>query len=247
MGSSVQEFSRFERQIGDMATRSRARILVVDDEENIAYLLKSAWIAANFTVETAATGRTALELVGTWRPDILVLDVTLPDMTGFDILDRLRASGNKVPVVFLTARGDTNDRVRGLSAGADDYVAKPFSLEEVTARVVACLRRAGLATVETRYTIDDLVLDDDAHRVWRGTEEIQLTATEYRLLHLLVANADKVVSRARILEHIWQYDFGGESSIIESFVSNLRKKVDRNGTKLIHTVRGLGYMIRTSR
>lgn len=230
-----------------MGIQSRARILVVDDEENIAYLLKSAWMAVNFSVETVSTGRAALDLVGTWRPDLLVLDVGLPDMTGFDVLDRLRAVGNKVPVVFLTARGDTNDRVRGLSAGADDYVAKPFSLEEVTARVVACLRRSGLATVETRYTVDDLVVDDDAHRVWRGTEEIQLTATEYRLLHLLIANADKVVSRARILEHVWQYDFGGESSIIESFISNVRKKVDRNGPKLIHTVRGLGYSIRHPR
>lgn len=217
---------------------------MVDDEENISYLLASAWKSSGFAVETAATGKAALALVDAWRPDIVVLDVSLPDMTGFDVLDRLRSAGTKVPVLFLTARGETSDRVRGLTAGADDYVAKPFSLEEVTARVVACLRRAGIAGTESRHSIADLVVDDDAHRVWRGDDEIQLTGTEYRLLRCLVVHAGKVVSRSQILEHVWQFDFGGDSSIIESFVSNLRKKIDSDRPKLIHTIRGVGYSIR---
>lgn len=217
---------------------------MVDDEENISYLLASAWKSAGFSVETAATGKVALGLIDSWRPDIVVLDVSLPDITGFDLLGRLRAANNKVPVVFLTARGETADRVRGLTAGADDYVPKPFSLEEVTARVVSCLRRAGVAGTDTRLAVADLIVDDDAHRVWRGSDEIHLTGTEYKLLRCLVANAGKAVSRAQILEHVWQFDFDGDSSIIESFVSNLRKKVDGGRPKLIHTVRGVGYSVR---
>lgn len=217
---------------------------MVDDEENISYLLASAWKSAGFSVETASTGKVALGLIDSWRPDIVVLDVSLPDITGFDLLGRLRAANNKVPVVFLTARGETADRVRGLTAGADDYVPKPFSLEEVTARVVSCLRRAGVAGTDTRLCVADLIVDDDAHRVWRGSDEIHLTGTEYKLLRCLVANAGKAVSRAQILEHVWQFDFDGDSSIIESFVSNLRKKVDGGRPKLIHTVRGVGYSVR---
>ncbi|NBP54326.1 MAG: DNA-binding response regulator, partial [Actinobacteria bacterium] len=183
-------------------------------------------------------------LAGTRQPDIVVLDVSLPDFDGFEVLRRLRLAGNKVPVIFLTARGDTDDRIRGLIEGADDYLAKPFSLEELSARVVACLRRAGITTVDSRHTVADLVVDDDAHRVWRGHEEVHLTATEYKLLHCLIVNVGRVVSRTQILEHVWQYDFDGDSSIVESFVSNLRKKVDRSEPKLIHTVRGVGYSLR---
>lgn len=227
-----------------MSVSPRARILVVDDEENISYLLASAWKSSGFAVETAATGKAGLGLAESWHPDIIVLDVSLPDITGFELLGRIRSAGKKTPVLFLTARGETNDRVRGLTDGADDYVVKPFSLEEVTARVVACLRRSGIATTETRHTIADLVVDDDAHRVWRGEDEIHLTGTEYRLLRCLVTNAGRVVTRSQILEHVWQFDFDGDSSIIESFVSNLRKKVDSDRQKLIHTVRGVGYSIR---
>ncbi len=227
-----------------MSVSPRARILVVDDEENISYLLASAWKSSGFAVETAATGKAGLGLAESWHPDIIVLDVSLPDITGFELLGRIRSAGKKTPVLFLTARGETNDRVRGLTDGADDYVVKPFSLEEVTARVVACLRRSGIATTETRHTIADLVVDDDAHRVWRGEDEIHLTGTEYRLLRCLVTNAGRVVTRSQILEHVWQFDFDGDSSIIESFVSNLRKKVDGDRQKLIHTVRGVGYSIR---
>jgi len=222
----------------------RARILIVDDEENISFLLSAAWRGMGYAVDVAETGQDAITLAGTRQPDIVVLDVSLPDFDGFEVLRRLRLAGNKVPVIFLTARGDTDDRVRGLVEGADDYLAKPFSLEELSARVVACLRRAGITTVDSRHTVADLIVDDDAHRVWRGHEEVHLTATEYKLLHCLIVNVGRVVSRTQILEHVWQYDFDGDSSIVESFVSNLRKKVDRSEPKLIHTVRGIGYSLR---
>jgi two-component system, OmpR family, response regulator len=222
----------------------RARILIVDDEENISFLLSAAWRGMGYAVDVAETGQEAITLAGTRQPDIVVLDVSLPDFDGFEVLRRLRLAGNKVPVIFLTARGDTDDRVRGLIEGADDYLAKPFSLEELSARVVACLRRAGITTVDSRHTVADLIVDDDAHRVWRGHEEVHLTATEYKLLHCLIVNVGRVVSRTQILEHVWQYDFDGDSSIVESFVSNLRKKVDRSEPKLIHTVRGIGYSLR---
>lgn len=198
----------------------------------------------DFDVAVAASGQQALNLAASHQPDIVVLDVSLPDFDGFEVLRRLRLGGNRVPVIFLTARGETGDRVRGLVEGADDYLPKPFSLEELTARVVACLRRSGLTTVDSRHTVADLVVDDDAHRVWRGQTEIHLTATEYKLLLCLVTNVGRVVSRTRILEHVWQYDFDGDSSIVESFISNLRKKVDRTEPKLIHTVRGVGYSVR---
>lgn len=227
-----------------MTRQPRARILIVDDEENISFLLSAAWRGMGYAVDVAETGQEAITLVGTRQPDIVVLDVSLPDFDGFQVLRRLRLAGNKVPVIFLTARGDTDDRVRGLIEGADDYLAKPFSLEELSARVVACLRRAGLTTVDSRHTVADLIVDDDAHRVWRGHEEVHLTATEYKLLHCLIVNVGRVVSRTQILEHVWQYDFDGDSSIVESFVSNLRKKVDRSEPKLIHTVRGIGYSLR---
>ncbi|MEY4157572.1 MAG: hypothetical protein RL743_67 [Actinomycetota bacterium] len=227
-----------------MTRQPRARILIVDDEENISFLLSAAWRGMGYAVDVAETGQEAITLAGTRQPDIVVLDVSLPDFDGFEVLRRLRLAGNKVPVIFLTARGDTDDRVRGLIEGADDYLAKPFSLEELSARVVACLRRAGITTVDSRHTVADLIVDDDAHRVWRGHEEVHLTATEYKLLHCLIVNVGRVVSRTQILEHVWQYDFDGNSSIVESFVSNLRKKVDRSEPKLIHTVRGIGYSLR---
>ncbi len=227
-----------------MVVGTRARVLIVDDEENISFLLSAAWRGMGYEVDVAGSGHEALSLAASRPPDIVVLDVSLPDFDGFEVLRRLRLAGNKVPVIFLTARGDTDDRVRGLIEGADDYLAKPFSLEELSARVVACLRRVGHLTVDSRHTIADLIVDDDAHRVWRGTTEIHLTATEYKLLLCLVTNVGRVVSRAQILEHVWQYDFDGDSSIVESFISNLRKKVDRTDPKLIHTIRGIGYSLR---
>ncbi len=221
------------------------RVLVVDDEENIAYLVTSALRLAGMDVTAAASGEEALAAAARTDPDVVVLDVMLPDLDGFEVLRRLRATGSTTPVLFLTARSDTADRVRGLTSGGDDYVTKPFALEELVARVHVALRRAGTAAAPSaRHRVHDLVLDEDQHRVWRGDTEVHLTATEFSLLRLLLVNAGRVVTRAQILDHVWQYDFAGESAIIESFVSTLRKKVDTVEPKLLHTVRGVGYTVR---
>ncbi|HQV83855.1 MAG TPA: response regulator transcription factor [Ornithinibacter sp.] len=221
------------------------RVLVVDDEENIAYLVASALRLAGLEVATAATGDEALAACTPASPDLVVLDVMLPDLDGFEVLRRLRAKGVTAPVLFLTARTDTADRVRGLTAGGDDYIVKPFALEELVARVHLALRRRGSTPAALgRHQVHDLVLDEDQHRVWRGGAEVHLTATEFTLLRCLLVNAGRVVTRAQILDHVWQYDFAGESAIIESFISTLRKKVDATTPRLIHTVRGVGYTIR---
>jgi two-component system OmpR family response regulator len=229
-----------------MTTASpRPTVLVVDDEENISYLVSSALRLADLEAATAGTGEEALARCTPVYPDLVVLDVMLPDLDGFEVLRRLRAKGVEAPVLFLTARSDTADRVRGLTAGGDDYIVKPFALEELVARVHVALRRRGSAPAPSgRHQVHDLVLDEDQHRVWRGTTEFHLTATEFTLLRCLLVNAGRVVTRAQILDHVWQYDFDGESAIIESFVSTLRKKVDATDPKLIHTVRGVGYTIR---
>lgn len=220
------------------------RVLVVDDEENISFLVSSALKLEGYDVRTAATGTDALAEAERFGPDAVVLDVMLPDLDGFEVLRRLRTAGNDAPVLFLTARHSTADRVRGLTAGGDDYIVKPFALEELVARVQVALRRRAGLPASARLQVADLVLDGDAHRVWRGDEEVHLSATEFKLLRCLMSNAGRVVSRGQILDHVWQYDFDGESAIIESFISNLRKKVDRVEPKLIHTVRGVGYTIR---
>lgn len=220
------------------------KVLVVDDEENISFLVASALKLDGCEVRTAASGRDAVEAAEKFAPDAIVLDVMLPDFDGFEVLRRVRNAGCAAPVLFLTARDETDDKVRGLMAGGDDYIVKPFVLEELVARVQVQLRRRGSSPLSSRLQVHDLVIDDDAHRVWRGEQEVFLSATEYRLLFCLASNAGRVVSRAQILDHVWQYDFDGESSIIESFMSNLRKKVDNVEPKLIHTVRGIGYSIR---
>jgi two-component system OmpR family response regulator len=221
------------------------RVLVVDDEENISYLVASALRLAGCDVQTCATGVAATQLADSFHPDAVILDVMLPDIDGLEVLRRLRSRGCLAPVLFLTARSETADRVRGLTAGGDDYIVKPFALEELVARVHVALRRRGTVPAPPgRLQVHDLVLDDDAHRVWRADTEIHLTATEFTLLRCLLANAGRVVTRAQILDHVWQYDFAGESAIVESFVSTLRKKVDSTSPKLIHTVRGVGYSIR---
>jgi two-component system OmpR family response regulator len=217
---------------------------VVDDEENISFLVASALKLDGCEVRVAATGRDAIDATEKFSPDAIVLDVMLPDFDGFEVLRRIRNSGSEAPVLFLTARDDTDDKVRGLMAGGDDYIVKPFVLEELIARVQVQLRRRGSSPLSSRLQVHDLVIDDDAHRVWRGDNEVFLSATEYRLLFCLASNAGRAVSRAQILDHVWHYDFDGESSIIESFMSNLRKKVDNVEPKLIHTVRGIGYSIR---
>lgn len=217
---------------------------MVDDEENISFLVRSALTLAGFEVRTEATGQGALEASVSYDPHAIVLDVRLPDLDGFEVLRRLRDRGCVAPVLFLTARGTTQDRVRGLTVGGDDYIVKPFALEELVARVQVVLRRAGRTPGSGRLQVADLVLDADSHRVWRGGVEAQLSATEFKLLRHLMINAGKVATRAQILDHVWDYDFGGESSIIESFISALRKKVDAVEPRLIHTVRGVGYSIR---
>ena len=230
----------------DGRQRPDARLLVVEDEPNILELLSASLRYAGFDVVTAAAGTEAVQAAQRHRPDLIVLDVMLPDMDGFDVIRRLRGGGARIPVVFLTARDATEDKIRGLTLGGDDYVTKPFSLEEVVARVRAILRRSGrVVEGEPSLTYADLVMDDDAHQVWRGGEIIELSPTEYKLLRYLLANAGKVLSKAQILDHVWEYDFGGEATVVETYISYLRKKVDRHGVPLIQTVRGIGYALRT--
>jgi two-component system, OmpR family, response regulator len=223
---------------------SQPRVLVVDDEENIAFLIGSALRLAGMEIESVGTGQAALEAADTFAPQAIVLDVMLPDADGFEILRRLRDRGCQAPILFVTAKQDTRDRVAGLTIGGDDYISKPFALEELVARVQVSLRRTGVNNQPARLRVADLDLDLDSHRVWRGGREVELSPTEFNLLRCLMANAGRVVTRAQILDSVWQYDFNGESSIIESFMSNLRKKVDAAEPKLIHTVRGVGYSIR---
>jgi two-component system OmpR family response regulator len=221
------------------------RVLVVDDEDNISFLVGSALRLQGYRVETAGTGTAALTAAASLDPQVVVLDIQLPDLDGYEVLRRLRSTGSGAAVIFLTARGTTGDRVRGLTSGGDDYVVKPFALEELVARVQVALRRRGEQPEKVhRWQVADLVLDADAHRVWRGQDEAFLSATEFKLLACLMANAGRVVPRGRILDEVWQYDFGGESAIIESFISSLRRKVDADGPRLIHTVRGVGYSVR---
>jgi two-component system OmpR family response regulator len=232
--------------MADVLAPSDAQILVVDDEDNITYLLGTALRHFGFGVLTAGSGREGLALAADAKPDLMLLDVMLPDLDGFEVVRRLRDAGVQVPILFLTARDATEDKVRGLTLGGDDYVTKPFSLEEVVARVRAILRRSGrVVEGEPSLTYADLVMDDDAHQVWRAGELVELSPTEYKLLRYLLANAGKVLSKAQILDHVWEYDFGGEATVVETYISYLRKKVDRHGLPLIQTVRGIGYALRT--
>jgi two-component system, OmpR family, response regulator len=225
-----------------------ARLLIVEDDPNILELLAASLRFAGFDVCTAKSGLDAVTAVQRHRPDLVVLDVMLPDLDGFEIVRRLRGGGVHVPVVFLTARDETEDKIRGLTIGGDDYVTKPFSLEELIARIRSVLRRAGLAEPESsRMTFEDIELDEDAHEVSRAGEVVDLTATEYRLLRYLMLNPRRVLTRAQLLEHVWEYDFGGDARVLETYVSYLRKKLDRHGPPLIHTVRGVGYALRPPR
>ncbi len=222
----------------------KSRILVVDDEENITFLLDAALRHFGFDVAVAAGGRDALRAVEDFAPDVVLLDVMLPDLGGFEIVRRIRLDGNRVPVLFLTARDAVDDKVRGLTLGGDDYVTKPFSLEEVLARIQVILRRQGMTTGPAQLTLGDLEMDDDAHVVRRAGQVIDLSPTEYKLLRFLLVNAGRVLSRHQILDHVWQYDFGGHATVVETYVSYLRKKLDPLGPPLIHTVRGVGYTMR---
>ena len=224
------------------------RVLVVDDEPNIVDVISMALRFQGFTVESAGTGTDALNQVAAFRPDLIVLDVMLPDMEGFDVAKRLGAARSRVPIIFLTARDATDDKIRGLTLGGDDYVTKPFSLEELVARVRSILRRSGLAEPESsRLVFEDLELDDDTREVHRGGAPVELTATEYRLLRYLMLNPRRVLTRDQILNHVWDYDFGGDARVLETYISYLRKKLDAHGPSLIHTVRGVGYVLRSPR
>lgn len=226
------------------------RVLVVDDEANITDLVATALRYEGFDARSACSGRSAMDEVARWRPDLMVLDVMLPDLDGFEVARRLVADGLRVPIVFLTARDATEDKVRGLTLGGDDYVTKPFSLEELLARVRAVLRRSAAASggaSGARLSFSDLILDEETHEVWRGDRAIDLTPTEFKLLRYLLANPRRVLSKAQILDHVWQYDFDGEANVVETYISYLRKKVDQDGPPLIHTVRGVGYSLRLPR
>ena len=228
-------------------TTSEAKLLVVEDEPNIRELLSTSLRFAGFEVHTAGDGATALKLAESERPDLLVLDVMLPDMDGFAVTRRLRDQGRQMPVLFLTARDGTDDKVMGLTVGGDDYVTKPFSLEEVVARIRAVLRRtAGFAGEDVgRLAFADLDLDEDSHEVRRAGRVVDLSPTEFKLLRYLMLNPNRVLSKSQILDHVWDYDFRGESGIVESYISYLRRKVDADASvPLIHTRRGVGYVLR---
>lgn len=226
-----------------------ARLLVVDDEPNIVELLSMSLRFAGFQVATATTGSAAVALARTFRPDLVVLDVMLPDLDGFSVIRRLRAEGLRIPVLFLTARDATEDKVTGLTLGGDDYVTKPFSLNEVLARIRAVLRRARDAgdVTPARLSFADIELDDDTHEVWKSGQQVLLSPTEFKLLRYLMQNAGRVLSKAQILDHVWNYDFGGAANVVESYISYLRKKVDTTEPHLIQTLRGVGYTIRVPR
>ena len=229
---------------------AEAKILVVDDEPNIVELLSASLRFMGFEVATAPDGIRALDVARTFRPDLVVLDVMMPGMDGFGLLRRLRADGAHCPALFLTARDAVQDKVTGLSIGGDDYVTKPFSLEEVVARIRALLRRSGTGAelaAASRLTFADIELDDDTHEVFKAGEPVTLSPTEFKLLRYLMTNAGTVLSKPRILDHVWNYDFGGEVNVVESYVSYLRRKVDTTEPRLLHTLRGVGYVLRQPR
>lgn len=223
---------------------SPARIMVVEDEVNVSYVVSTALRLADFEVVEVRTGRDALRRAGEDQPiSLVVMDVMLPDLDGFEVCHKMRDAGLDVPVVFLSARGSLEDRVRGLDIGGDDYLPKPFSVEELVARTRVILRRRGDPADAPVLACGDLVLDGDAHRVTRAGRPVALSPTEYKLLRLLLRNVGRVLTRAQILDHVWDYGFDGESTVVETFISSLRKKVDATPPRLIHTVRGVGYRL----
>lgn len=225
-------------------TERAPKVLVVDDEENIRFLVESALQLAGMETTGAADGRAGLQLASEYRPDLIVVDVMMPELDGFEVLHRLRDSGSRTPVIFLTARDSTDDRVRGLTAGGDDYMVKPFAVAELVARVQLRLQHAGRSNAQTVLRCADLELDLDAHRVTRADSVVELSPTEYKLLHYLLANSGRVLTRAQLLDHVWEYDFGGDSSVVDTYVSYLRRKLDQVEPKLIHTIRGVGFCLR---
>ncbi|QTX03727.1 response regulator transcription factor [Agromyces archimandritae] len=233
----------------EKADGTPVRVLVVDDEASLTDLLKMALRYEGWEVRTAADGLGAVRAAREFRPDAIVLDIMLPDIDGLEVLQRVRSDGSEVPVLFLTAKDSLDDRIAGLTAGGDDYVTKPFSLEEVVARLRGLIRRSTLMLAkehDPRIVVGDLVLDEDAYEVTRDGDEIDLTATEFELLRYLMRNPRRVLSKAQILDRVWNYDFGGRESVVELYISYLRKKIDAGRTPMIHTVRGAGYVLKAA-
>jgi two-component system OmpR family response regulator len=228
-----------------------ATVLVVDDETNIVELLSVSLKFQGFEVYTASNGSAALDKAREVKPDAVILDVMMPGMDGFGVLRRLRADGIDAPALFLTARDSLQDKIAGLTLGGDDYVTKPFSLEEVVARLRVILRRSGRGAVEekgsSRLTFADIELDEDTHEVWKAGEPVALSPTEFTLLRYFIINAGTVLSKPKILDHVWRYDFGGDVNVVESYVSYLRRKIDTGEQRLLHTLRGVGYVLREPR
>ena len=225
---------------------SAIRVLTVDDESSLTELLSMALRYEGWEVATAGSGLDAVRVARDTRPDAIVLDMMLPDFDGLEVMRRIRTEQPDVPVIFLTARDALDDRIGGLTAGGDDYVTKPFSLEELVARLRGLLRRTGatVAREESRLVVGDLSLDEDSHEVFRAGEEINLTATEFELLRFLMRNPRRVLSKAQILDRVWNYDFGGQANVVELYISYLRKKIDANRSPMIHTMRGAGYVLK---
>jgi len=222
------------------------RLLIVDDEDNLRSMLAAALRHHGFEVSAAESGRRALAMIPEERPDLVLLDVMMPDLDGFEVCRRVRGTGDRTPVLFLTARDATDDKVHGFAVGADDYLQKPFSLDELVARTEAVLRRTSerRARSGTFHECADLQMDDDAHIVTRAGEEIALSPTEYNLLRYLLVNQGRALSKAQILEHVWGYDFGGDGGVVETYIGYLRRKIDMGDPKLLHTIRGVGYALR---
>ncbi len=224
-------------------------VLVVDDESVLAEMVSMALRYEGWNIATAGDGSSAIASARAQRPDVVVLDVMLPDMSGLEVLHRLREESPQLPVLLLTAKDAVEDRIAGLTAGGDDYVTKPFSIEEVVLRLRALLRRTGVTTMDSgaQLVVGDLVLDEDSHEVTRAGEPISLTSTEFELLRFMMRNAKRVLSKAQILDRVWSYDFGGRSNIVELYISYLRKKIDNGRDPMIHTLRGAGYVLKPAR
>ena len=224
-------------------------VLVVDDEAVLAEMVSMALRYEGWSISTAADGSAAIAAARAQRPDVVVLDVMLPDMSGLDVLHKLREENPQLPVLLLTAKDAVEDRIAGLTAGGDDYVTKPFSIEEVVLRLRALLRRTGVTTVDSgaQLVVGDLVLDEDSHEVTRAGEPVSLTSTEFELLRFMMRNSKRVLSKAQILDRVWSYDFGGRSNIVELYISYLRKKIDNGREPMIHTLRGAGYVLKPAR
>jgi two-component system, OmpR family, response regulator len=249
--TSQQTFSRSDDADGMTRATPEARLLVVDDEPNIVDLLATSLRFAGFEVATASNGSEALRATSSFKPDLLVIDVMMPGIDGFTVVRRLRQDGITAPVVFLTAKDATEDKVTGLTLGGDDYVTKPFSLEEVIARIRAVLRRFAERPSDdartSRLEFADLELDEDTHEVWKAGQLVPLSPTEFKLLRYFMQNPGRVLSKAQILDHVWHYDFNGEANVVESYVSYLRRKLDTTEPRLLHTLRGVGYVLRQPR